>query len=91
MPTGSDDIKVQLLESDEQFRELAAQHQELDRRLNSLSGKVYLTDTEQAEEKTLKKQKLHLKDQMESILRRRRGMLGAPATAPTATGSPARG
>jgi len=91
MPTNSDDIKVRLLESDEQFRYLAAQHQELDRRLNSLSGKGYLTDTEQAEEKTLKKQKLHLKDQMESILRHHRGMLGAPATAPTATGSPARG
>jgi uncharacterized protein YdcH (DUF465 family) len=91
MPMDSDDIKVRLLESDEQYRQLAAQHQELERRLNSLIGQVYLTDLEQAEEKTLKKQKLQLKDQMESILRHHRGMLGAPATAPTAAGSPARG
>ena len=91
MPIDSDDIKVRLLESDEQFRGLAAQHQELERRLNSLTEKVYLTATEQTEEKTLKKQKLQLKDQMESILRRHRGMLGAPPAASTATGSPARG
>lgn len=91
MPTGPDDVKVRLLESDEEFRHLAAQHQELDRRLSSLIEKVYLTDTEQAEEKTIKKQKLQLKDQMERILRRHRGMLGTPTTPPAATESPARG
>jgi len=91
MPIDSDDIKGRLLESDEQFRGLVTQHQELDRRLNNLTEKVYLTDTEQAEEKILKKQKLQLKDQMESILRRHRGVLGVPPAAPTATGSPARG
>ena len=58
MPTDADDIKLRLLDSHAEFRQLAAQHQDLDQRLSSLSTKPYLTDDEQVEEVTLKKKKL---------------------------------
>ena len=58
-----------LLQSNDQYRELAHLHHELDTRLHELSEKHYLTATEQIEEITLKKRKLALKDQMEEIAR----------------------
>ena len=63
------EVKSLLLQSDQQFRHLAEQHHELDDRLHQLIDKQYLSDTEQLEESTLKKKKLALKDQMESIMR----------------------
>jgi uncharacterized protein len=73
MPDASE-LKTYLLQSDEEFRNLATQHHELEERLQSLSSKSYLSDTEQLEEVTLKKKKLHLKDRMEEILRRQRNI-----------------
>lgn len=72
MPTDVSELRNHLLQTDEEFRQLAAQHQDLDQKLNGLSGKPYLSDSEQIEETTLKKRKLHLKDRMEDILRRHR-------------------
>ena len=66
------DLKHLLLETNEEYRQLATKHHELDDRLHELSSKHYLSDTEQFEEVTLKKQKLRLKDRMEDILRRHR-------------------
>jgi uncharacterized protein YdcH (DUF465 family) len=63
------EVKNFLLQSDEQFRQLAEQHHRLDHRLHQLIEKQYLSATEQIEEVTLKKKKLALKDQMESIVR----------------------
>jgi uncharacterized protein YdcH (DUF465 family) len=63
------EVKNFLLQSDQQFRQLAEQHHQLDDRLHQLIEKHYLSDTEQVEEVTLKKRKLALKDQMESIVR----------------------
>ena len=63
------EAKNLLLQRDLQFRQLAEQHHQLDDRLHQLIEKHYLSDTEQLEEVTLKKKKLALKDQMESILR----------------------
>jgi len=63
------EVKNFLLASDPQFRTLAEQHHELDDRLHQLIEKHYLSATEQVEETNLKKKKLALKDQMESILR----------------------
>ena len=68
----SESLKELLLQTDEQFHELAVQHVDLDHRLSQLAAKHYLSEPEQFEEVTLKKRKLHLKDQMEDILRRRR-------------------
>jgi uncharacterized protein YdcH (DUF465 family) len=63
------EVKNLLLASDPQFRTLAEQHHQLDDRLHQLIEKHYLSATEQIEETNLKKKKLALKDQMESILR----------------------
>ena len=64
-------LKELLLQTDAEFHQLAAQHHELDDRLHTLTEKPYLSGPEQLEEVNLKKQKLHLKDRMEDILRRR--------------------
>jgi uncharacterized protein len=71
MPTDFEELKRKLLQSDEEFRQLATKHHDLDERLHHYAIRNYLTEPEQVEEVTLKKQKLHLKDQMEDILRRR--------------------
>ena len=65
-------LKELLLQTDEEFHELAAKHHELEDRLHELSSKHYLSDPEQLEKATLKKRKLQLKDRMEDILRRHR-------------------
>lgn len=70
MPTDFEAIRQQLLESNDEFRQLASQHHDLDERIHDLAARPYLSAPEQLEEVTLKKRKLHLKDQMESILRR---------------------
>ena len=72
MPTDFEELKRQLLETNEEFRRLASQHHDLDEKLHSLAARNYLSEPEQLEEVTLKKRKLHLKDQMEDIVRRRR-------------------
>jgi uncharacterized protein len=62
----------QLLASDDQFRKLAQEHTQYEQRLGSLTQKRFLTDDEKLEEVRLKKLKLRLKDQMESIERQYR-------------------
>jgi uncharacterized protein len=59
----------QLLASHQEFRKLALEHTQYSQRLDSLIQKRYLTDDEKLEEVRLKKLKLRLKDQMESIER----------------------
>ena len=66
------DLKAELLRTDEEFHKLAVKHHELEDRLHELTGKHYLSEPEQLEEVTLKKRKLQLKDRMEDILRRHR-------------------
>ena len=73
MQNDFEEVKRKLLQSDEEFRQLATRHQDLDERLHNYAERPYLTSPEQIEEVTLKKQKLRLKDQMESILRRHTG------------------
>ena len=68
----SQDLKELLLQTDEEFHQLAAKHHELEDRLQQLTTKAYLSEPEQLEEVTLKKRKLQLKDKMEDILRRHR-------------------
>jgi len=69
MPTDFDELKRKLLQTDEEFRQLATQHHDLDERIHNLATRPYLSEPEQLEEVTLKKRKLHLKDQMENMLR----------------------
>ena len=67
-----------LLQTDEEFHQLAAMHHDLEDRLHALTAKHYLSEPEQLEEVTLKKRKLQVKDRMEDILRRHRS--GQPGT-----------
>jgi len=69
MPTDFEAMKAQLLESNDEFRQLATQHHDLDERIHNLATRSFLSEPEQLEEVTLKKRKLQLKDQMESMLR----------------------
>ena len=63
------EVRGLLLQSHETYRQLAAQHHQLDDRLHQLIDKHYLSDSEHVEEVTLKKQKLACKDRMEEIAR----------------------
>lgn len=65
----TDALKQQLIASNPQFAELANQHQEYEKRLSELAALHYPSAEEQFEEATLKKKKLFLKDEMESIMR----------------------
>jgi len=60
-------VREQLLASNEQFRRLADEHSQYAQRLDTLIQKKYLSEEEKLEEVRLKKLKLHLKDQMESL------------------------
>ena len=62
-----DPVREQLLASHDDFRRLAHEHTQHSQRLNSLIEKKYLSDDEKLEEVRLKKLKLLIKDQMESI------------------------
>jgi uncharacterized protein YdcH (DUF465 family) len=68
---GQSQYAKELLQTDEEFHSLSDQHRQLDDRIHELTSKPYLSEPEQLEEVTLKKQKLQLKDRMEDILRRR--------------------
>jgi len=57
----------QLFASHDEFRKLAQEHTLYEKRLDSLTEKRYLTDDEKLEEVRLKKLKLRLKDQMQSL------------------------
>ncbi len=64
-----EDLKRTLSESNEEYRKLLAEHASCESRLQELQGKAVLDETERVESVNIKKQKLHLKDRMEAILR----------------------
>jgi len=63
-------LKQHLLANDTQFADLAHEHSEYEKRLVELAALHYPSAEEQMEESTLKKKKLFIKDQMETIMRR---------------------
>lgn len=68
MQTSQEEIKAHLLATSGEFRSLAEKHAEYHKRLEELESKPRLTLEDEAEEHHLKKQKLHLKDQMNAII-----------------------
>jgi len=73
MTTHAQDQRSMLLQTDSEYKELAAKHHELEDRLTELSHKPYLSEPEQLEQAQIKKRKLQLKDRMEDIVRRASG------------------
>ena len=63
------EIQQILADADPQFREWADEHRRCETRLTELTSKREITTDEEFEEKTLKKRKLHLKDQMAERIR----------------------
>ena len=58
------DIQQILSTEDSEFRQWVEEHHACESRLSELASKTQVTIEEEMEEKTLKKRKLHLKDQM---------------------------
>jgi uncharacterized protein len=71
-PIREADLRVQLMKDNEEFRRLAAEHQSCADELEGLKNKHFLNDEEELKEKTLKKKKLMLKDQMYSLVQKTR-------------------
>lgn len=65
-------VRDLLLASNDEFRKLAEEHTQYSRRLEALTEKHFLSEDEKVEEVRLKKLKLKLKDQMESMEKRYR-------------------
>jgi uncharacterized protein len=63
-----EELRAHLMETNAEYRQLAAQHNDYAQKLETLESRTYLTSQEQLEEVRLKKLKLHLKDQMEAIV-----------------------
>ncbi len=69
------ELREQLLRDNAEYRRLAAEHQHYDDKLEDLANKHFLSEEEQLQEKTLKKKKLMLKDQMYSMVQKVRKQL----------------
>jgi uncharacterized protein YdcH (DUF465 family) len=63
------DVQQLLTDQDPQFRSLSEEHRRCESRLIELTNKNEISEQEEIEEKTLKKRKLHLKDQMAERMR----------------------
>jgi uncharacterized protein YdcH (DUF465 family) len=60
-------VREVLIASNEEFRRLVTEHSQYSQRLDNLTQKRFLSEDEKIEEVRLKKLKLRLKDQMESL------------------------
>jgi uncharacterized protein YdcH (DUF465 family) len=70
-----EEIKEQLMSSSADFRRLAEEHRQHEGKLQALHTRHHMSEQEHLEEITLKKKKLHLKDQMDSMIRKFRDEL----------------
>ena len=69
MQNRTGDIQQILSSEDPEFRQWVEEHHQCEHRLSELTAKKEVTTEEEVEEKTLKKRKLHLKDQMAERIR----------------------
>jgi len=63
------EIQRILSTQDPEFRQWVEEHHQCEHRLSELTAKKEVSSDEEVEEKTLKKRKLHLKDQMAERIR----------------------
>lgn len=66
--TRIEEVKEILLKENQNFRELAQQHQSFEKRLSELAELNYPSDEEVLEETALKRKKLAVKDEMYMIM-----------------------
>jgi uncharacterized protein YdcH (DUF465 family) len=71
MPTRTRDVLQVLLARDPEFQRLAEEHSRCESELEALLRQSYLNSEDLVQESVLKKLKLRLKDQMESLVIRR--------------------
>ena len=83
MPTDFEELKRELLQTDEEFRQLATQHHDLDEKIHNLAARHYLSEPEQLEEVTT--------EETQAASERSDGEHSAPHTTGQPRGSRARG
>ncbi len=67
-----EEIKEHLMSANPEFRRLVDEHKQYEGRLEELHNRHHMTDQDHLEEIQLKKKKLHLKDQMNSLIQKAR-------------------
>ena len=67
-----EDIKEHLMSADPEFRRLVEEHKLYEGQLHDLNNHHHMTEQDHLEEIQLKKKKLHLKDQMNSLIQKAR-------------------
>ena len=65
-----EEIKEHLMSADPEFRRLVDEHKLYEVQLNALHDRHHMTEQDHLEEIRLKKKKLHLKDQMNSMIQK---------------------
>ena len=70
-----EEIKEHLMSSNPDFRRLVEEHKQYEGQLEELLNRHHMTDQDHIEEIRLKKKKLQLKDQMNSMIQKYRNEL----------------
>jgi uncharacterized protein YdcH (DUF465 family) len=70
MDSNQEDLKAHLMATSEEFKSLVERHAQLKQQLEAIEAKPRLTLDDEHQEHQIKKEKLRLKDQMNSILAR---------------------
>jgi len=68
-PMKESEIKNILRNENEEFRKIEEDHRKLDKSLDEMLKKKYLTAEEEVEKKKIQKQKLHYKDRLAELVR----------------------
>ena len=69
------EIKDHLISANPEFRRLVEEHKQYEGKLDELHSRHLLSEQDQIEKVRLKKKKLHLKDQMNSMIQKFRNEL----------------
>ena len=70
-----EEIKEHLMSANPEFRRMVEEHKQYEGQLYDLNHRHHMTEQDHVEEMRLKKKKLHLKDQMNSMMQKFRNEL----------------